>query len=436
MNKAAGCRKVVLGLLSFFLMASACSSDHDLNDEEDWGTRFSEPTVVLTISPLSISNTSVNQPREMIRSLRIIMLNDDKVELNELIRFDGTEENEDMFIGSGAQASNFTYIFTRPTIVGEKKFFLIANEESVGQISYQASANIPADIQKIVSLKDLLNSYPSDSEETKSFADVINSVIFKPNYQPDDKNYIYLPYASYYEGFEIRQNASGKGTYADYIEQPMYLVPVATKMEIQFANYRKSDVVIDEVKFSKMNQTSFLMAHLDSPHLNYGEGNSVYWIDWLKMVSDGSWNNTDYEDNVNYNEAGWITGYSVPIPGASDLKEIEIIKPTDEFNVPMNESKVQAGYNYLGQYYFGESRNLTNGVTEEQSYSFTFKMHDSNTVGEYQTFTNSKLPNLQSLFRNTYVRINVQLYTGEANIYAEVMDWNYNYFQGFVQEER
>lgn len=350
------------------------------------------------------------------------------VQLNKLV----TEES---------LASTFNYYLLWHTDLGTKNFYLFANEESVGELSY---SNVS---QAKTNLTTLLNSFEpgSDASGLKS---ILTSAYFTPEYETDTSGNIYLPYTSMYEGIEMNEN---------YKSLEMYLVPVATKFIFNFVNYRQYPVYIDGISIRSTNTENYLFANVGEKNMQMTlpeETSSLYWVDWLAEVSELSHGNYGYTPNQSFNSLyGWIWDYSIPttskvnetyvffksdnrllIPGFSDLKngdggdEGEEVEGTPEtytagpFYVP--ESKVNS-------YYPDSSKD----EREYQRYYLTIGLKDSVTENkDVPEFNDVEIENLNALFRNTCVIINLVMRQGDVEIYAEITPWIVKKVNGWVTE--
>lgn len=317
------------------------------------------PRITLAITPLSQTRASAGV-KEMIHSLRIIMLNETTIE-DEKVKYVEINEyidltNHEHYPGAKDELANesFRYVFTRATVAGKKKFYLIANEEKVIDIKFQLGSNLtlPDGINDGMTLTNFLNSFtpdyipefdytddaPEEKEPTgEQFESLINSLYYTPDFSEeiieadaagnviDSK--IYLPYTSHYEFDLYTQsdidsgNAPANAT-PNVIEQTLYLVPNATKFKFEFQNYRPDyGVEISKMRISGIASDMYLF-----PQLKDDEGNlvttelyktynskSYWWIDWLSKISEASKNVTDPTQNGTMNSGyGWISTYQLP----------------------------------------------------------------------------------------------------------------------------
>ena len=369
------------------LMLVSCH-DIGLTDEsENPGNQLppnDSPVVMFHISAINTgSQSAATDVQEKIKSLRIIMIHEGpdgvkRLEANRLIAAHDQPSN------------NFVYIFQKRTAVGKKKFYLIANEESIKSVKTSGASDstqepddaggsdvddptvgaddangngLPATPSEPVSLTQFLNRFEPDmvmddfgggftapdEDKTgiyaKNFEADLNSLHFEPIDSYDVVgNTVFLPYSAYYD-FEIKES---NGYEVDFTGEPMYLVPVATKFTFKFINYREKETCIDYLVLEKFNKTNYLMANLNDAELNksYG-GKPYYWIDWLKMVSDatqtpGDWWNSDENSSIN-SQYGWISGYHTPKEDyeSADNEEKYDAKPYDFVNEKVAELELK-----------------------------------------------------------------------------------------------
>lgn len=368
------------------VMFSACSSDAPEVVSPDNGETVESrntPRITLTINPVYMGYTSTDVI-EMIGNLRIIMVSEimkedgeseSFVEINEFIDF----KNGNTFTGPGEVATRFRYVFTRSTVAGKKKFFLIANENIVGKVNFQLEAGEAAP-DWIASASDLnlsgfLNHYKPDyvpglsegKEETsphgEEFVTLINSLYYTPTFQqvpqgesvqgpvqdaqPDNSTQnkeIYLPYISYYEyelasQEDIDNDVAGEEAKVNVLNETMYLVPCATKFSFKFKNFREDPVFIPSMKISGVAKSMYLFPKFNSEdalYYDFGDQKNMWWVNWLAAISQASHlpsNFPDPNDNEAFNTSfGWISDYSVP-DTAYDSTPDETINKEERFGV-------------------------------------------------------------------------------------------------------
>ncbi|MCH5229770.1 MAG: hypothetical protein J1F12_07250 [Muribaculaceae bacterium] len=351
--------KQQLGILTLSLagVLTGCTNEPEtpLNGASEGSTGDIRPLITLNISSLTTGYDA--RVTERITSLRIIILSETDgktyVEWNKHI--DLTAEGN----YTGTSANTFNYIFSRSTVPGVKKFYLIANEETVNSVSFD-DMDVPEWLETGGSLSDVLNhfgreyipgyddyqiykdeeDYPEISEEQpkgEELLDIFSHIYFTPEYNIDNGN-IKLLYSSYYEGFEIidpRATRSSKwgGSHTrdensegleidisdlrpeDYqVDNNFYLVPCATKFYLEFVNYRINSLKINSAEIGGIADTNFIIPQLeDSEKEKLLGGKKVWWTDWLAAVSKASHSYPEYEPNIGFNsENGWISDFRVP----------------------------------------------------------------------------------------------------------------------------
>lgn len=383
------------------------------------------------ISPLDTQTSNSTSPLvvEKIRSLRFILIGNNLIEANQYVNI-----NE----GEGEDITDFKYDITFQTSLGTKKMYVIANELSVGNISFDNEASgLPTN------LTTLLESFrPSSSAE--DFEETINAVGFAPSYDIDEQNNIFLPYTCMYDDIEIVKQNDNSG----YGEASMFLVPVATKFIFQFVNYRPDNVEINNITVSKKDTHNFLFAHVYEPDYTKSfEGTDYYWINWLAKVSEASHNTNGFYDNVNFNEKyGWISNYT--LPGFSRQEDEQFIGPSNIKTVLAGElvpdsEDINPSSLTLGPFYVPESLNVFTSNNDEtpdadiieQRYYLSLGLHDVTSLpGRDPVFEDVLIDNLHALFRNTCVVIKITMREGDVEVYAEINPWNVKTANGWLVE--
>lgn len=415
----------------------SCVNESGLTAEPDGGSK-EKVALLFQISPIAVDPTSPTAA-EQIKSLRIIVLNETGVECNRLI----TE-------GQDTPAATFKYDFRWWTDPGVKQLYVIANEESVSTLSYEtdSEADPPVELpeEKPTSLTDLLEAYgPEGNNDVEELQALLNSAYFSPEYADDEDN-IYLPYSVYYGDINAVE-----GT---VVPMEVFLVPVATKFEFHFLNYREDPINVSDIQLSYANTANFLMGHVTGSDVSKTfDGTNYYWVDWLAKVSAESQANDNpfFGPNQDLNKLyGWISSYTLPADNQSLVRTF--VSDTEGFDVPglqipeitdgEDEEEVEAlpGTKSTRCFYVPESRNFTNPekpgetMTAQQYYlSMVFKDR-GNTSKKPPTFENVAISNLGALFRNTHVIVTVTFREGSVDVYAEIADWNKKYSYGWLVE--
>ena len=448
---------VSICVISGFLLSS-CIYDYPMGDDlvraENDSTLF-----LFRISALGATTSQqANRPIESVKSLRIIIL-DEKgtLDVNEKVSLPYSE----------SAAENFSYLFIRNLNSGKKKLYLIANEESVGEVRLVDNSDLPNGIP-LSNLSAMLSYFKPDAVDSESndsqpennsnsqyagtiFEKVLNRVYYKNDYSSiTEGNAIFLPYTAYYE-IDVKYHNFNQ------IEQPLYLVPVAAKFDFNFINYRQKSARIDDVIISSINSHNYLNAQLhedEKKRTLFDE--SVWWIDWLQACAEGSKSAGDFE--AFNNRWGWIKRYDLPLKDEvlinKNINTDNNLWVVDALVDKSNPSRLS-----LGPYYVPESINIPpteesgenepeatrdnegegEGVGDSmdsntQSYFLTFKVRDASSE-EISTLENYHITTLKALFRATHVIVNVEFYESKVEIYAEIAPWEKRLFLGFVQEE-
>lgn len=377
--------KILSGSLWLILLAIA-SSCTDV--ETDTGVVSSEDSVTgaisINISPLTRSESSV----EDIHSLRIILLDKDgKIKTNEYI-----------------EPIDIPYTWEFQSTLGKYFIYVIANESSV--INYTVDGISDANNE---SFTEMINKF---TLAQSGFEDFINSLYFEPDYTRP------IPASCNYELNLEKEKQSFD----------VYLVPVATKFEINFKNYRNDPVEILNITLSKIADSNYLMANLDESEIfKTVERNTYYWIDWMKNVVDDTTQHPNLDNSYNSNDYinqkwGWITKYEMP--DGVDYDSKVILAPEDNFSI--DKAEFQKGEDpvpvekYLGHpFYFPESKYIADNQTN-QSYLLEFKIK---ITGGDSKIISKELTNVHTLFRNTLVNITVEMNTALEEIYVEISPW-------------
>lgn len=415
--KRSGFKYIILSLLTVvLLMVTGCSSSHE--DSPELMTQ--DPMVVMTVRSLTqnTQGTSSSTLPEKIRSLRVVMLNNGKVELNEYVDF-----TSGSYSGSGSPSAGFSYNLMKKTVAGEKQFFLIANEETVKEVKFISGTVLPQGIENGISLSGVLEHYTGDGKDSQNeFSTVMNALYFD-NPDPVSSDAVYLPYSAYYDGFSITEGTNDTPVYT----KEMYLVPVATKFTFNFTNRRRDAVEILALDIENLNNSNYLLPKIDeSEKEKTYNGETVSWIEWLKYISEESWNHLEESENTAFNQNyGWIMEYSIPREDAA----ISSFKKDNGWILEKPINKDTPSKKTFGPFYRAETKHLIN---QNQSYRLNLDLKDLNDTEVFNG--RGEIDNLFSLFRSTHVIINVDLYLAEMDIYAEIKPWNIEEFIGYLQE--
>lgn len=351
-------------ILSFLMLVGILTSCHDETSvtDQQMEEKIVQPYLTLHISTLSTAGSN-SEVVEKIKTLRIIILTENSdnayLEYNGLIDFTKLYEGND-----GEVARYFTYVFSHVTVPGKKKFYLIANEASVGNVNFQLddSIKLPSDISDNMAFTDFLKAFEEtdfipgyevpgfengDNEQPsgKLFEDLMKAVYFEPDYRIEDGE-ILLPYVAYYDNYEIEDGSvletepeeeplsraivdPETGELLD-VEDPgdvipslevraqIYLVPVATKFTFHFYNSRTNSLEVSDLKIGGIAKSSFVNPNVleADREKDFVDIEDLYWIDWLALIARYSQavGGSDLSDYLPlFNETwGWIDAFEIP----------------------------------------------------------------------------------------------------------------------------
>lgn len=407
------------------LLSSGCSSEN-ITDELSEIDK-DEAILVLHVRALDDGASDVNEIKEAVKSLRIIMIDENNgIECNSKIQLQTiVSESSD----------NEIYYFFRVTKAGKKRFYLFANEETVTGINDNADKT----------LTDFFDDFDENEGDATEFEKGLNNIYFTPEFKVED-NKVYLPYSSFYE---LDMNKGEK------YENAMYLVPAATKFTFNFFNYRNRDVSIDKLAVTGIASSQFIMPHVNPEGDDYFkmiDDEEFYWIDWLAITSDESWEHPGMEDNQSFNkEREWISDYRVPQNAYTQefyeeedgVPEQTLIESfTQEHQIP--RYNLAPGRMFLGPYYLMESkflfREYQDGYdgkpvpVDAQKYNIFLSLKDVDAEESYDVLSN--IGNLNALFRATHTVVNITMYNStDIGVYGEIQGWNSTSMKGYLIEE-
>ena len=444
---------LILGALAPLLFSSCVYEN--IEDEPGRNKELNAPKLIIRlkmVSPLDAAATQL-KVKEQIKSLRIIILNDEFVQVNEKVNFP-----------PGVDAATFVYNIQKDYVEGNNRFYFIANEESVGEVQFEPEITLPPNTD-VSSLSTILDSdaFAEDTSDVEILETVLTSMYFTPQYEivstddtPQDiaspVSTVYLPYSVCYTEEELadkREFYDQDGTLLG-VEATMYLVPAATKFIFEFVNYRSHNVDISDITVSQTDTANFHFAQVGSTDYTKSYNNTdYYWVNWLARVAEASQQYPDYSDNAEFNtDYGWIGNYSIPT--ASTLVNSTFVSTTNKKTVPAGQTTVDEndlemiipGTLFLGPCYVPESFNPftyqdenTGEDVSGQRYFLTLALHDVNTTpGLDPTFNNVAIGNVRALFRNTCVVIKVNMSEDDVEVYAEINPWNIKTANGWLVE--
>lgn len=355
-------------------MPAACGTESDSIAESPAG----DGTVMLVVNtgvigPSRAGGSAAWPENELMKTLRIVILHaDNTVEYNQTVDF-----------GESPQAE-YRKQLIKVRQNERKTVYLIANEGSIPGV------------------RDL----DAFTKGTAGFRDYVDPLHFALDGSSP------LPMSAAYE-LEVREKAQ---------ECQFYLVRAATKFTFRFRNFRDGPVKVNSISVSDIAGTTFLMPHKLQATMAFDEGDGtqslLFWVDWLKRVSDESQEHPD--DKGLADRRGWVMDYDIPATASAtatrtEPQGIDIPACTAGTGVP------QPGTARFPDFYLPESKHLkapANGEYGEQEYTMTLRFTDSD--GKKQTFT-EPFDNLKALFRNTNVVVDVTL--GDSKIIVDVIPY-------------
>lgn len=410
---------MLLGVL-FMLALNSCIIDREAYDDPE--PPGGSIRLLLNIKAIAAANSNQDtQLTEAVKSLRVIIITPEGIiEANDLVNL-----QDDSYI-----SSSFEYTYTTSLSLGNKRIYLVANEESVTKVELTDRTGLPDELPAGGDLSSLLSYFKRETEKSSThngpiFEKVLNRAYFNADYsQAVSGNNIYLPYSAYYE---IGPEELG----ASRLEHPLYLVPAATKVEFKLTNYRRYYVTFQDILFCSVNSSNYLNAMLDaSEQKKTLNGQQVWWIDWMEACARGSQSASDLED---FNDTwGWFKTYQMPLTETMVQKSLN--PRNDDWTLEAMVDKTNPDKLNLGPFYLPESRNLADPLTLIQNYTLTFKIHDGNGENDI-VLEGYEIDTLKTLFRGTHTIIYIDIYEQAMEIYAEIVPWTFQPFWGYVQQE-
>lgn len=382
---------------------------------------------LLLLDIRTLADGASTTPKEDVKSLRVIIINLGTPQLGDQAAVDSIVECNRYIDFPTITAQGVDYTFSWPSVVGPKAIYVIANEKSIAD-------DFSTELDKY-----------KENENPENLREWLTNYEFEPSY-PVENNSIYLPYTYSNDNFNPKP---GQVNNVD-----CWLVPVATKFEFRFNNFRKNQINVDGITFSYVNHSNYLLPHLAPEERIKEFGNqNLSWIDWLAKISKMSQQETGFTSNESFNNLyGWITDYALPKPedfttqifvGSTDIP-LNVTGATIE-NEGEDDETITPGVKTLGPVYIAESRNYrdpninqdesetTDELTGDQTFYLTLKLTDTGGTTP-PDFENLVVPNLKALFRNTHVIITINMTEGDIEVYAEIADWNKKYTNGWVSE--
>lgn len=430
-------KNLIRNILFLILISSGFSACVYENYPDVGGTadKIEPNTTVLLLDLKALNPSTMTTPVEKIKSVRIVIVGTPTPE-EDTDTPEGAEETpaiveyNRLFEFPASLAQSFSYTVSWPSQLGPKSVYVIANEESVGE-----------------ELTDKLGSY-EEQAPAGDLEEWLGDFTFTPQYEAEG-NEIYLPYTF---------------SKTDFIPVPetvnpvnCWLVPAATKFVFHFINKRDNAVKINGISMASANSKSYVFPHVGSRQLymDYG-GEWLYWPDWLAAVSKASWDYPEFGENEGFNnDYGWITNYYVP--DLADATPYVFVGDGADAPFPVDAAReitteegteTEASTATTRIYYLPESINYRindeaaaaepdepeEEVQPEQAFYLTIDLEDMGPNGKAPKFENVPIPNLNALFRNTFVVIQMTMGQGDIEIYAEIAPWNRASSNGWVSE--
>ena len=172
---------------------------------------------------------------------------------------------------------------------------------------------------------------------------------------------------------------------------------------------RSGPVTVNSIAVSDIAGHTYLMPRKKSPTMRFreadGSESELFWITWLKRVSDESQRNPD--DRELADKRGWIMDYDIP---AGTLSDRVMVPAPDNFRVAgfaYDMGVPKPGTAVYPAFYLPESKSLKapgGNPDGEQAYTMTFRLTDDNNME--QVFSRP-FGNLKALFRNKIGRAHV-----------------------------
>lgn len=372
-------RHTVRWVSAFLLVWLPTACGTEAGPEE--GAAAGDGTVMLVLNTGLIGSPHAGEAgwpeHEKMKTLRIVVLHPQgTVEYNQCVDFGQNLQTE------------YRRQLIRVKQNEKKTIYLIANETS------------------ITDLKEELDAF---HEGSGGFKEKLDEIIFAPDGDSP------LPMSAAYE-LEVKEESQ---------ECQFYLVRAATKFTFRFRNFRDGAVRVNSISVSDIAGTMYLMAHKQNRTMSFWEADGsegeLFWIDWLKRVSDESQANPDDKDLAD--RRGWITDYDIPPTTSGDVTQ----HAPQNFRVPASttdQGVPEPGTAVFPVFYLPESKHLRQpdgGAYGEQAYAMTLDLTDDR--NEHKTFS-FPFDNLKALFRNTNVVVDVTIYQKKIVVqlvpYAEV----------------
>lgn len=195
-------------------------------------------------------------------------------------------------------------------------------------------------------------------------------------------------------------NVGGENKIAD-----LWIAHAANKISFEFANESGQEVTISEWRLNAVAQNSYLIPHITGEDEDTPEADRWY----SKVLAQ--YNNADLSG-----EDTGVTNYNIPDDANQEIFNEEL---EEEITIP--DEGTASLYSAQEPFYLHESKANADQTTGKQLYTISCVINDR--------VYDAELTNLPSLFRGTYVKINVTIKAleegaGPDGIYAQIEPWD------------
>lgn len=317
----------------------------------------------LVNSALSRADADWTQNPERMHTLRIIIVNGKKeLEYNYLLELDKLDMTK-YTTNPGMSYGDFGELQFSVTRNDTKTIYLLANAE-----------NLSYNVETI--------NWKDETVVRGLISGGINSLVLKGYGSTGD-----LPMTAVHQITVGSQNM-------DLTNEPLYIVPVANKLELTFQNKRtewNEEIKVTKWTLDAVADCSYLLPKVDETTFETNKGTSD-WMQWMKEKCE----ETEDAD-------AWLTEYSIPME-AKHATYAGKVNPT---------LTAGAEATSISPVYIPESK-YNPDANDIQQYTLTVTTQEGTETKTYSAL----LPNLGSLFRDTHVKIDVTF--NEAGLSLEV----------------
>lgn len=187
--------------------------------------------------------------------------------------------------------------------------------------------------------------------------------------------------------------------------EDLWIAHAANKISFEFANKSGQEVTISEWRLNAVAQNSYLIPHITGEDEDTPEADRWY----SKVLAQ--YNNADLSG-----EDTGVTNYNIPDDANQEIFNEEL---EEEITIP--DGGTASLYSAQEPFYLHESKANADQTTGKQLYTISCVINDR--------VYDAELTNLPSLFRGTYVKINVTIKAleegaGPDGIYAQIEPWD------------